>query len=469
MGRRGTSTVSQHAAPAGQSRHAGDILSLLRHDPDMARRGQHGAWTAQYGALSLRSAFQPVMSVTHARIIGYEALVRCEENGAELAPEALLARAGAAGDAVLVDRLTRALHLANFAAQHIEQGWLFLNVLPQLFENDDAGQPFIDELIQQLGIAPERIVLEMLERPTANEAGLGQAVDTMRKRGFLIAIDDFGTGFSNFDRVWQLQPDIVKLDRSLVSRVGRSGSDDRLISQLVSILHQAGTLVLAEGVETDAEVVALMQADVDFVQGFWLATPHASIEAAKAAALPVNAAWDLYERHLARWIGTPGIGFERFERALLNAARSFVAHADAQRAATHVFRVPGARRVFLVDGQGIQHTESLVAPSVTRRLACGDHDEAARERRLAPMFPDAGSNWSRRAYFRRAIASPGRVAVMGPHFSLTDGKDCYAAAVAFLYDGQMQVLCADFGPPDAKAGPIQAGPIPALPGSVRTG
>ena len=64
--------------------------------------------------------------------------------------------------------------------------------------------------------------------------------------------------------------------------------------------------------------------------------------------------------------------------------------------------------------------------------------------RLSPLFPDAGCNWSRRAYFRRALAAPGRVTVMGPHYSLTDGKGCYTAAVTVEFNSRRHVFCVDF-------------------------
>ncbi|RAG59900.1 EAL domain-containing protein, partial [Burkholderia multivorans] len=70
-------------------------------------------------------------------------------------------------------------------------------------------------------------------------------IDMIQHRDFLIAIDDFGTGFSNFDRVWRARPDIVKLDRSLVERSTWSPEDRRIMHHLVSMLHQAGAMVLA--------------------------------------------------------------------------------------------------------------------------------------------------------------------------------------------------------------------------------
>jgi len=74
--------------------------------------------------------------------------------------------------------------------------------------------------------------------------------------------------------------------------------------------------------------------------------------------------------------------------------------------------------------------------------------------RLAPLFPDTRNNWSRRAYFKHALAAPGRVAMMGPHCSLMDGQDCYTAAVTVEREGQTLVFCVDFLPEVRNPSPV---------------
>ncbi|EGD02267.1 diguanylate phosphodiesterase, partial [Burkholderia sp. TJI49] len=101
---------------------------------------------------------------------------------------------------------------------------------------------------------------------------------------------------------------------------------------------------------------------------------------------------------------------------------AFAASGNLQDAAQRVFAVPAARRVFVTDEIGEQFLPSIGAPP--------PDDGPPGGTRLAPLFPETHSNWSRRPYFQRAIAAPGRVALMGPHFSLTEGRDCYTAAVA---------------------------------------
>ncbi|CAB3784788.1 EAL domain-containing protein [Pararobbsia alpina] len=413
------------------------VLSMMKKDVS--------SWYATYRGIEIRSAFQPVMSISHSRVIGFEALMRARTpKGEALPPPLVFSLARRHDDAVLLDRVSRAVHVANFAEQGGDIGWLFLNVLPQILETSYEDAAFADELISHFNLTAERIVLEVLEQPAADERTLTQTVDAFHSRNFLIAIDDFGSGFSNFDRIWSTRPDIVKLDRSLVGRLTQRNSDHELMRHLVSMLHQAGTMVLAEGVEADGELTALMEADVDFVQGYWLARPHFSLARARAAALEqVPLLWPLFGDHLARARHAPVLRFESFEQTMSAAAQTYARHGDLALAASIVFELSSARRVFVVDGNGIQSAPAIQVP-VAPGAALERRDAA--QRRLAPLLDTVSSNWSRRAYFKRAIAAPGRVAVMGPYFSLSEGKGCHTAAVALTIEGRTVVFCADFVP-----------------------
>lgn len=390
-------------------------------------------WHITYQGLTLRSAFQPVVSVTHRRIVGYEALLRATDSaGQPMAPDTLFARAPGKNAALALERLARCVHFANFAQQETENGWLFVNALPRLFRLGWPYDTFIDELCDHFSLPHRRIVIELLEEPAADEALFDDSVQALRDRELLIAIDDFGTGFSNFDRIWRVRPDIVKLDRSLVIRLATPGADHQFATQLVTMLHQAGTMVLGEGVETEDELMTLMEADVDFLQGFWLGQPEASLATAgETAPAKIDAMWHGFHARAQTQPRAP-VDFRPFEDAVLSGARIYQATRDLGLAARQTFSKPFARRVFLVDAQGHQHQPSIASAS------------AGNAEQLSPLFPDTHCNWSRRAYFKRAIAAPGRVAVMGPHYSLTEGKDCYTAAVTLQFDGHTHVYCVDF-------------------------
>ncbi|WP_206952708.1 sensor domain-containing phosphodiesterase [Trinickia acidisoli] len=406
-------------------------LTLAGILPHLAR--DDGGWHVVYQGVTLRSAFQPVVSITHKRVVGYEALLRATQaNGQRIAPDHLFARARATGPALTLERLARCVHFANFAEQDVETGWLFVNALPQLLRVGPNSRAFTDELCDYFGIPHHRIVVEIIEQPSADESNFDRMVEVLRERDLLIAIDDFGTGFSNFDRIWRMRPDIVKLDRSLVARIAAPSTDHQFATQLVTMLHRAGTMVLGEGVESEDELMTLMEADVDFVQGFWLGKPHASIaEASGKAPARIASMWQRFRANSATSPGVP-VEFASVEEAVLGGAHAYKATDDLALAAQRTFRSPWARRVFIVDRHGDQHRPSIASES-QGQLA-----------RLAPLFPDTASNWSRRAYFKRALAAPGRIAVMGPHYSLTEGKDCYTAAVTVDRGGELEVFCVDF-------------------------
>ncbi|WP_144154083.1 EAL domain-containing protein [Paraburkholderia sp. BCC1885] len=398
---------------------------------------EESGWTATWRALTLHSVFQPVLSITHQRIVGYEALLRAfDPVGLPVTPDVLFASTRTAGEARELDRIARCLHVANFMEQNVEVGWLFLNTRPQVFETGWPQRTFIDELSAHFGLPQERIVIEVLEQPADDESAVASMLDASQPRDFLIAIDDFGTGFSNFDRVWRFRPDIVKLDRSLVARAGKRQGDESLISHLIAMLHQSGTLVLAEGVETDDELMILMQADVDFVQGFWLGQPKGSVQAA-CARVPalIDSMWRKFAEYERKYAGHRQLGFDGFAEAVLRAAATYATSGDLAEAAQRVFHIPEARRVFVTDAQGEQTAPSISAPNVPPP-----------PQRLAPLLATTRSNWSRRAYFKHALAAPGRVAMMGPHYSLIDGQDCYTAAVTLDRGGKTTILCVDFMP-----------------------
>ncbi|WP_042299171.1 EAL domain-containing protein [Paraburkholderia kururiensis] len=405
------------------------ITALLPH---LARN--ESGWTATWRDYALSSVFQPVLSITHQRVVGYEALTRATDSaGRSVAPETLFAQPKSASDPVQLDPLTRCLHVANFVEQRIETGWLFLNALPQAFETGWPHRAFIEQLCEYFGLPHERVVIEVLEHRADDEAAVA-AMAASQPRDFLIAIDDFGTGFSNFDRVWRYRPNIVKLDRSLVTRAALHSADASFISHLVTMLHQAGTLVLAEGVETEEELMVLMRADIDFVQGFWFGQPNASIRAAGAAApAQLRSMWKRYAAYERRHARHQRPSFDDFTGAVADAGSTFATTGDLEQAARVAFRVGEACRIFVTNESGEQELPSIAAAHLPPPPA-----------RLAPLFPDTHSNWSRRDYFRRAIATPGRVAIMGPHCSLTEGADCYTAAVAVMHAGKLHVLCVDF-------------------------
>jgi hypothetical protein len=310
--------------------------------------------------------------------------------------------------------------------------WLFLNTTPDIFLHLVEGMPF-EKLFPELDqLSDSRVVLELTEHACVDEPRMREAITAHRNDRYLIAIDDFGAQQSNYDRVEALRPEFVKLDRSLTMRSGEDAVSRRVLRSIVSSIHQMGAMVVAEGLETTEEVLASMEADVDFFQGFWFAEPTPRLAAAAQSVLPfVELIWDEYSRSALRAEQRAGQELLPFRQAIEVAARSFAAGTNLAAVASAFLPTAGALRVFLLDANGIQLGDSITGSQSTGA-------------KLAPLFPDAKANWSRRPYFVDAIKAPGRVMFNGPHFSLTDGPNCMTAAVALDRDCGRRVLCFDF-------------------------
>jgi EAL domain-containing protein (putative c-di-GMP-specific phosphodiesterase class I) len=186
---------------------------------------------------------------------------------------------------VFLDRLCRTVHALNFLLQSkaSKNGGsdLYLNIHARhlLHVASAHGQTF-EEILRRCGLAPAQVVLEIQESAIEDSHRLGDAVANYRERGYRIAIDGFGREHSNFDRLWQLSPDIVKIDRSLVVRAAEDARVRRVLPKVVEIAQELGGHTVAEGIETEAQLDVALEAGIDRVQGFLLAKPQADCLAA---------------------------------------------------------------------------------------------------------------------------------------------------------------------------------------------
>jgi EAL domain-containing protein (putative c-di-GMP-specific phosphodiesterase class I) len=137
---------------------------------------------------------------------------------------------------------------------------------------DQAVPVIIERLIHQsvaVGVAPGGIALEITESAVINDLpGAARAISWARRHGFLIALDDFGTGFSSLALLRDLELDAVKIDRSFVARMRTSPADAAIVAGILDLAHRLGLVVIAEGVETLADVDSLRAQGAELAQGF---------------------------------------------------------------------------------------------------------------------------------------------------------------------------------------------------------
>jgi EAL domain-containing protein (putative c-di-GMP-specific phosphodiesterase class I) len=146
-----------------------------------------------------------------------------------------------------------------------------------LFVNLHAGDLCDDSLLASsapLSKIARRVVLEITERAALDEVKDARArVAQLRQMGFRIAIDDLGAGYAGLTSFAQLEPEVVKLDMSLVRDVHKEPTRRRLIHSMTELCREMGMLVVAEGVETESERDALAGLGCQLLQGYLFARP----------------------------------------------------------------------------------------------------------------------------------------------------------------------------------------------------
>jgi EAL domain-containing protein (putative c-di-GMP-specific phosphodiesterase class I) len=381
----------------------------------------------------LHSCFQPIVSFSHRAVVGHEGLVRAHDAaGTPISPPTLLRQASDAGALISLDRMCRYLHLTQAAALKLS-GYLFLNMHPLAFAHLDAtdGGSDLRDLLAQCGVPADRIVIEITEDVLQDDSTFESSVNYLRRIGCQIALDDFGAGHSNFDRVWRLRPEIVKLDRDFAVRAEQSEDAHRLLPQIVELLHEAGSLVLLEGIETAEQARIAMSADVDFAQGYYFGRPQPDAAGESQAVAAIDAVWASYDAAQADHRGHFRQSVAAYVNAIGHAAAVLADRRPIDQAIEMFLGLDGAMRCYLLDDKGFQMSRNLAlrgkaAPSGFR-----------------PEVDSARSRWSHRPYFRRALESPGRVCITRPYLCISSAILCLTVSFSFRIDGQLRVLCGD--------------------------
>ncbi len=216
---------------------------------------------------TILTAFQPIYELTTGTITGVEALARFPSDDGQ-SPEHWFTEATSVGLGGELEfaALEAALRKAAKLPEHL---YVALNLSP-----DTCLDPRLPELLKRSSLAADRIVLELTERLAVDEyVPLLASLEPMRQCGLRIAVDDAGSGFASMRHVLQLRPDIIKLDRSLIAGIDIDHGQRALGAAMVEFAHQIDARIVAEGIETQAELIAVTQLGMTFGQGYFLGRP----------------------------------------------------------------------------------------------------------------------------------------------------------------------------------------------------
>lgn len=392
------------------------------------------AWVGRFEGLNLRTALQPIFSISHKRIVGYEALIRAFDNdAAPVLPPHLFDLAEDHLSNLLLDRLCRTLHVRNFQGVADEVNWLFLNVSPQCMASGMQSDAFFGKLLQETGFPAHRVVVEIVEKPSDDPALLRRTVEYYRSLGCLTAIDDFGAGHSNFERIWNLRPDIVKLDRQMLSRATEDKRTRQILKGIVSLLHESGCLVLLEGVETRDQALIAVDAGVDFVQGFYFCRPTTELGSAVLETTDFDTLLEEYKRDKQQQSDPTQTITSFFSHRFEKVISTLQAESDFESACEPLVTHHTVSRCYLIDDDGVQIHDSLLSRESAHRL----------DPRFRPLENTDQADWYRQHYLRRALRHPGELQVTRPYLSVTGAHMCITLSRAFAYGDRTLVLCCD--------------------------
>jgi EAL domain-containing protein (putative c-di-GMP-specific phosphodiesterase class I)/GGDEF domain-containing protein len=234
----------------------------------------------------ITSLFQPIVSLSERRILGYEALTRGPSNTALHSPINLLAAARHADRLNELEMVCRENACRRYSQLQL-QGKLFLNASPETLLDGTHKPGRTLELLQKYRIPADRVVIELTEQtPTDDFELLDAALHHYRDMGFSIALDDLGAGYSSL-RMWsELRPDYVKIDRYFIDGIHRDAVKREFVESIMKIARASRAQVIAEGIELSEELRVLSDMGIDLVQGYLLGRPEEAPAIDTAVLLP---------------------------------------------------------------------------------------------------------------------------------------------------------------------------------------
>jgi len=258
----------------GESAFSPDVASTVVRELTEELAGKEEAETRRSRVLAriqaviesggIHPVYQPIVDLAKGRVTGVEALARFDTG----MPLQWFEEASDVGLREELETSALAVALAGLPALP-PTAYLALNLSPSTLLRRDVAR--------LLGAVPlERIVIEMTEHaPVGDYEALNRALQPLRDAGVRVAVDDAGAGFSSLRHILLMVPDIIKLDISLTRGIDGDRPRRALSCALVAFARETATTIVAEGIETDAELRTLKEIGVTQGQGFLIARPMA--------------------------------------------------------------------------------------------------------------------------------------------------------------------------------------------------
>ena len=222
-------------------------------------------------AFAIRAAFQPIVDIVSGEVFAYEALVRG-------------ANGQSAGEVLSwvtddnrheFDQACRVTAIRDAVAAGIleTRAKLSINFIPTAVHSPSADIQLTLRTAREVGFPTARLMFEFTENEKTNIDHLRSIVRAYKELGFTTAIDDFGAGHSGLGLLANLQTDLLKLDMELVRGIDRSPAKQAIVEAVLVLGRRLNIRLIAEGIETDAELASLRTLGVRLAQGYLIGRP----------------------------------------------------------------------------------------------------------------------------------------------------------------------------------------------------
>ncbi|MDE2480113.1 MAG: GGDEF domain-containing protein [Betaproteobacteria bacterium] len=296
----------------------------------------------------VHTVFQPVLDLRNRSFHGFEALIRGPAGSPLERPDHLFDCARRSGRVAEFDRLCVQTGIEAFAAAALP-GHLFLNVTEALFDSGWFAQEPTLRWLQEQGLPPSRLVLELLESDSlAEDTQAFTAARFLRDLGYGLALDDLGQGFGRFALWKRLRPRYLKVDRSYTADLASDPFKAAFVRSMLLLAEASQSVVVAEGVESERDLLTLREIGVSMAQGYFIARPQTRPATEPGA-------------HTREVLGNPQPALHALasrgsiEQSVLGLARP-ISPVQPQVKLDHVLRMleqdPDLTSVPIVDGQG---------------------------------------------------------------------------------------------------------------------
>ncbi len=218
------------------------------------------------------SYFQPIINNQTQKVEKYESLVRLiNEKNEILLPESFLGISKRSNN--YCDITKQVLENSFFVLSENDDISISINLSMSDIENEEIRNT-INNFLDANSTFGKRIILELLEDEKINDFKvISRFIYSIKKRDVRIAIDDFGSGYSNFERIFKLSPDIIKIDGSIIGGLENNSYSRDLIESLVYFSKKQGIKTIAEWVENESTYNILRDIGVDYSQGYYFGKP----------------------------------------------------------------------------------------------------------------------------------------------------------------------------------------------------